>query len=219
MKIITHLLCLAIGLTLGIWLAKPPAPEVLSVEAPVAEAPVEPAEPAAVESPPAANMATAQPSAPATRPSSAQDLASIKRDFDAQVGSGDLAGAAASLKKMEAFRESQEYAESSPHLLMAQRNYPAARPLLQECVRRFPDSQSCMTDLTMAELETGEREDQERVVRDCLNRRPDDDNCRNADAIVKMNYGNYEEAVRVYEDILKNNGRSGGTRIKENVLN
>jgi len=200
MKILSHVVVLALGFGLGLWVSRgsvqPSAPSSESTSAVPA--------PESSEDRPAEALASSSPE------TSAPDLLVMKEDFENQMNQGSMRQAILIVQEMEkADSQAQIFLESQSRLLMRQREFDQAKVALKKCVANYPQSKSCLVDLASAELQVGSKEEQAAAIRQCLDVAPSDPQCRNMSALNFMNFGDYNAAIQIYQDLLRDNGSYG----------
>lgn len=212
--VISHLLSLAAGLALGIYLTKNNAP------AGVHESSLP--ETKAVGGTTAAPKTVTGPvveasAAPATT-SFDPALLKLREDYDEQIRKGEQRQALLILQEMEkSAPKSQIYLETSSDYQTFARDWQTAASVSKACVAAFPQSRNCYRNWATAELSEGSTEEQATAVDGCLKLEPNDPMCRNMLGMVQMNGGDYPSAIATYERLIRENG-SFGTRFTEDHL-
>lgn len=210
MKVLSHVIALAIGFGLGLFVtrqsAPPPEPVVAESKTPEASSPANPSPPST------ASMAS--PSAPDANPqpvpttsSTAVDVSRLKADFDKYIAKDDLQSAYRLLVEMQkADPRGQAYLESQGVYLKARGDLNSARAAFKTCLASYAQSHTCMVQLADLELEIGSEADQSEAVRQCMAFNPSDPQCKNLSARLSLQKGDYNSAITMYQELLRNEG-------------
>jgi|GEM_PF-6058871 len=211
--VISHFGFLAVGLCLGLYLARITTPEVTVVN--------EHTHSTDEFAPAVAATAIGGSSAPSTAaPAAGLDskLINLRQSFDEQLNKSEMRQALLILQEMEkAAPNSKIYFETNGEYLMANRDWDTLKASSKKCIAAFPQSRVCLRHLANAELQIGSKEDQLATVNACLAIEPNDPECRNLSGMALMNSGDFSGAVAVYEKLIRDNG-SYGLRFPEDML-
>ena len=211
---ITHLLSLAAGLVLGIYLTKNNVPaDIHESSAPEIKT-VGGTAPGAMPATGPGAEANAVPAATSSDPA----LLKLREDYDEQIRKGEQRQALLILQEMEkSAPKSQIYLETNSEYQTYTRDWQTAASVSKACVAAFPQSRLCYRNWATAELSEGSTEEQATAVDGCLKLEPNDPMCRNMLGMVQMNGGDYPSAIATYERLIRENG-SFGTRFTEDHL-
>lgn len=115
------------------------------------------------------------------------------------------------------FPDSKVWHELRTKQIVLTRDYEKARPLIRECLRKFPKSQQCLQDNISAEGSVGTREQHGEAAKKCLGLYPKHPICYHELARYHMQAGRFDQAVKIYRDLAENNGNYG-TRLHLSLI-
>ncbi|MGE0633379.1 MAG: tetratricopeptide repeat protein [Pseudobdellovibrionaceae bacterium] len=213
MKILTHALTLFLGLALG-WVLFHSSPDenntksvFLSEESKTGSQ----KDLAAIESqgkrPTRSTLSHFQTPKELETPEKKATRSSLTEDFWSAFHNDDFDKARALIEQVS--KSSKEYHEWKTRILVRTREYQEAKVALKECLKVYPKSRSCLTDLSAVEGSAGTRDEQLAATQNCLAQYPDYPMCLNDLAIIRMHEGKFAEAVTIYEQLLRTNGSFG----------
>lgn len=216
--LITHSLCLAVGLAIGIYLTRPSSNVTVS-PTPATEGD---SNPSTTDSAPARNSTTANGVVNTGRAAQADGddtaLIQMQSDYNEQIRKGESRQALLILQEMEKKApHSRLYLETNSDYQVYAKDWPASVAAAAKCVAAFPASRACFRNRATAELQTGSKEDQAAAVDACLALEPNDPQCRNMKGMVFMNAGEYPSAIALYQKLIHDNG-SYGVRFDDDHL-
>ncbi len=142
----------------------------------------------------------------------------MSEEFDQRMNEDNLEKAQSVLVSMEKKEpRSRYFQEANGRYLVRTREFEMAKSALQECLKLYSKSKSCLIDMASVEAQIGTKEEKEKSARVCLSAVPGDPQCGNLLGMAKMNQGHYNEAITIYEQLLKSNG-DGNFRFAESLL-
>lgn len=153
---------------------------------------------------------TASLNSPQPTESATKKIEKLQEDFEKEIGNGELTKARILIEDIgQISKSSKEYHEGLSRLLIRSRDYEAAKVALKECLKQYPKSKSCLSDLSTTEGFVGTRDEQARAAEHCLSIAPNYPPCLNDLAITRMNQNRFAEAVKIYEYMIRTNGDMG----------